>query len=178
MIRLIPALALVLSPLAAHAAGSGSTSAPEPTPTTTQCAEGQVYDDAKKECVAPKDSLLDDDKLYDAVRELAYAGRYRGASEALDAMAEQRSDRVLTYRGFIARRTGDAASAMAFYAEALRLDPDNLLARSYMGQGFVEAKRLDLARAQLAEIRVRNGSGTWAEASLKQAILSGQTYDF
>ena len=53
------------------------------------------------------------------------------------------------------------------------MDPDNLLARSYMGQGHVASGEMVLAQAQLTEIRMRGGRNTWAEASLVQAITTG-----
>jgi tetratricopeptide (TPR) repeat protein len=178
MTRFIPAFLLALVPAAAFAVGSGDSSAPKPTPTSTECKEGLVYDEDKKECVAPKDSRLDDEQRYRAVRELAYAGKYRGASEVLDAMADQGSDQVLTYRGFIARKTGDIELGMAYYRQAIARNPDNLLVRSYMGQGFVEQGQIDLASDQLLEILARGGAGTWPAEALRTAIATGVTVSY
>jgi hypothetical protein len=47
-----------------------------------------------------------------------------------------------------------------------------------MGQAFVVAGNVELAKAQLSQIRARGGRGTWAEASLRMAIGSGQTYSY
>lgn len=176
--KILLPLVLALAPAAAFAAGSGSSDAPKPTPTSTECKEGLVFDEEKKECVEPKSGALDDDQRYDAVRELAYAGKYRGATEVLDAMADQSSDRVLTYRGFIARKTGDMDLGMAYYRQAIAKNPDNLLVRSYMGQGLVEQGEVEVAKAQLIEILARGGAGTWPAESLKQAIATGVTYNF
>lgn len=164
----------LLAPSHVFAVGGMDDAPPEPTPTTTECAEGLIYDATVKACVAPKDSRLDDDALYQAVRELAWAGRYDTARQAIAAMADPMDDRALTYLGFIHRKQGDWDGALRLYRAALEKNPDNLLARSYMGQGFVEAGAPDLARAQLREIRARGGRMTWADVSLDQAIRSGR----
>ena len=137
-----------------------------------------VWDPKIERCVRPdKASSLDLDTLRDAVRELAYAGRLEEAQMLLDQMPQDDA-LVLTYWGFTHRKLGHAALAEEYYALAIRNDPDNLLARSYMGQGYVETGQTDLAIAQWREIKARGGEGTWAEASLREAIRSGLTYSY
>ena len=68
--------------------------------------------------------------------------------------------------------------ANLFYRQAIEANPDNLLARSYMAQGFVAEGKLDEAIAQWREIKARGGHGTWAEASLRDAIRTGTTYSY
>lgn len=165
-------------PTLAFAAGGGSDSSPTPTQTTTTCQNGLVYDASTKSCVAPKESSLDDDALYDAARELAYFGQPEEALGALAAMSEGDTDRVLTYKGFANRKAGNLDAASTFYLAALRQNPDNHLARSYMGQGLVEQGDLVGALAQLREIEARGGKGTWAEVSLAEAIRTGTTYNY
>ncbi len=167
--RFIPVLALCL-PTAVLAVGSDD----DTPPAKPVCADGLVHDAQSGTCVAPKDSRLDDGERYDAVRQYAYAGQMRAAIGVLDAMEDQGADGVMTYRGFTARKMGDIDGAMTWYAAALEANPDNLLARSYMGQGFVEAGAYDLARAQLSEIRARGGRGSWPELSLRLALDSGR----
>ena len=67
---------------------------------------------------------------------------------------------------------------MAYYTAALAIDPDNILARSCMGQGMVERGDLVGARLQLSEIRARDGRQTWPEIALRMAIErgAGQSY--
>ena len=173
-----PVFAVAVSlalPGTAQAVGSDSTEPPKPTQTTTKCEEGLIWDDKEKKCVKIQDSRLDDDTLFRAVRELAYAGRLTDAEATLARMTEGDSDRVLTYRGYLARKQGRIEEGMAFYDAALKANPDNLLARSYMGQGLVEQGELQLASAQLDEIITRGGAGTWAEEALRLAIETGQT---
>ena len=65
-----------------------------------------------------------------------------------------------------------------FYEQAIAANPDNMLARSYMAQGFVAEGRTDEAIAQWREIKARGGEGSWAEASLRKAIRTGMTYSY
>lgn len=175
--RRILAAFLIALPGFVLAAG-GEDEPPKPTKTTKECWGKRVWDVSKQRCVRPKSSALDEQSLYDAARELAYAGRYIDSQAVLAAMPDQRDDRVLTYWGFTHRKMGDVDTGMMFYAEALRKNPDNMLARSYMGQGLVEAGEMDAARAQLAEIDSRGGADTWAGTSLRKAIQTGTTYNY
>lgn len=162
---------------AAFAAGSDSTTPPKPTETTKVCQNGQIYDANTKSCLDSKVDLFDDTNRYDAAREMAYAGKYSEALTVL-ASAENASDpRILNYKGFVNRKLGNSRVAMAYYAEALDINPDYILARSYMGQGLVAEGDFVGARNQLVEIRARGGEGSWAEASLEQALM-GQVSDW
>ncbi len=178
--RLAIAFCVSLVPVMGFAAGSGSGSMtpPSTTQTTKTCKGTQVWDVATKKCVNPRGSSLDQDTLGDAVRELAYAGRNEDAQGVLRAMADQESDLVLTYWGFTHRKLGNLDQAKVFYETAIAKNPDNLLARSYMGQGLVIEGNMKEARVQLQEIRARGGSGSWPEQSLAQAISSGQTTNY
>ncbi len=195
---LTTALALPLAlPGMGLAAGGESDSKPKQTETTQNCLQDRqwdpeikkyvrfsepvngVWDEDLKRCVRPdKTSYLDSDTLYRAVRELAYAGRYGEAIQVLDQMPDQMDDRVLTYRGFTARKLGDLELADMYYEQALTVNPDNILARSYMGQGKLAAGDKVAAVTQLREIQARGGAGTWAEASLRDAIETGATYNY
>lgn len=170
--------ALILAPSVAFAVGGGDDTPPNPTRTTTECTDGKIWDEDSKACVTPKDARLDDDTRYLAARELAYAGQYEAALSVLAAMSDQDDDRVLTYMGFAHRKSGDLPTGMAYYRAALAQNPDNLLARSYMGQAFVETGDIHLARAELREIRARGGRMTWAFVSLDQAIRSGRGFSY
>ena len=176
MHRLLIAAAFCL-PTAGFAASTDSTP-PTPTETTRTCTGGQIWSDAAQACVNAQESRLDDDTLYQAARELAYAGQYDNALLVLAAMSDAGDDRVLTYKGFAHRKRGDVDLGNAYYRQAIARNPDNLTARSYMGQGFVEAGNLDAARAQLTEIRARGGRGGWAELSLRLAIENGRGYSY
>jgi tetratricopeptide (TPR) repeat protein len=169
----LPILALaLLFPAAALAVDTDKP--PEPTPTTTFCTGGKVWDHEEGACVDIRDGRLDAETLYLAAREFAHAGQYAHAIAALEATGDRRSDRVLTYLGFTHRKSGQPARGMGYYGVALSRNPDNLLARSYMGQGMVELGYLDGARAELAQIRARGGAGTWAERALLATIREAE----
>ena len=172
-IFLTSALALPLIATGAFAAGGGD----ETAPSKPKCKKGEVYDRKTKSCVAAEESNLDVDGLYDNIRELAYAGRYDDA-QILLAKMPQDDDRRLTYMGFTSRKMGDIDLAMSYYRQALRVNPANVLARSYMGQGLVEQGKITQAIAQLKAIRAHGGAGTWAEASLRRAIATGRTFNY
>jgi tetratricopeptide (TPR) repeat protein len=165
-------------PMAAFAAGSDDATPPAPTATTLVCEKGLIWDEKTKTCVAAESGQLDDDTLYGAVREYAYAGDYDAALHVLAAMSDQNESRVLTYYGFVNRKSGHIEAGMQYYDAALKADPDNILARSYMGQGLVAQGEYDMAREQLAEIQNRGGRATWAELALMKAIDTGMTYSY
>ena len=151
---------------------------PVPTPTTTVCTGGKVWDHDKGTCVEVEEGLLDDDRLYEAAREFAHFGLYGDALVALEAMQDQRADRVLTYMGFTLRKSGAPEEGLAYYAAALDANPDNLLARAYLGQGLVGLGDIDGAEAQLEEIRARGGAGTWPEVALLGALRKGAAFSY
>nr|WP_093321380.1 tetratricopeptide repeat protein [Shimia haliotis] len=157
------------------AAGDATPTAPKP---VKECKNGKVWSEKKNRCTKPENASLTDDQLYDNVRSLAHNDRYDDAQSVLAAMSDQSEDRVLTYWGFTHRKLGDVTRGMAFYDQAITQNPNNILARSYLGQAHVEAGNLVAARAELTEIRQRGGSGTWAETSLASAIQTGVTFNY
>jgi len=174
--RLIALALLCALPFPAFAAGSNDSTPPDTTKTTTECKKGEVWDEKTKACIAADGALINDDQRFEAARELAYFGREDEALQMLALMTEGETDRVMTYKGFALRKSGHVEEGIAAYDRALALNPDNILARSYYGQLFVEMAEPELAMAQLTEIRARGGAGTWAETSLASAIETGTTY--
>lgn len=155
---------------------------PTPTETTTQCAEGTVWDADAQGCVAIEDSAQADDPeaLIATVRELAYADRHEDALALLARAPDASDTMVLTYMGYSTRSLGDMAAGLAWYDQALAADPDNLLARAYLGMARLQLGETTLAELQLAEIRARGGAGRWPERALSAAIAQGSPtgYDY
>lgn len=171
-------IALCALPYAALAAGSDDTAPPVKTQTSEDCKKGEIWDEKTSLCVAPETTGMNDDQRFLAVRELAYAGRPEDALRVLASMTEGKTDRVLTYLGFANRKAGRLEQGLAYYAQALDQNPDNIQARSYLGQAYVDMNELVLASAELDQIRVRGGAGTWAEQSLATAVATGQTANY
>lgn len=160
----------------AYSAGGDSSSPPDKTETTEKCKNGQVWDKNKKKCVAAEESGFNDDDLYKAARELAYAGQYDHAIRILKLAKNQEDPRILNYLGFSNRKAGRVDVAMDYYRRAIAIDGNYILARSYMGQALVDQGLTREARLQLIEIRDRGGENTWAYRALAQALDTGITY--
>jgi tetratricopeptide (TPR) repeat protein len=165
----------VALPSAALAAGSDSSEPPAPTPTTTKCKKKEVWDEKKRKCIeAKKSSGLSDDTLYAAARELAYAKRYSEAQYMLSLAANQNDPRILNYYGFTTRKLGDVEEGLRYYRAALNIDPDYILARSYMGEALALTGDVEGAKAQLKQIAVRGGRVSYAYRALETVIKTGQ----
>jgi predicted Zn-dependent protease len=153
---------------------SGAEEAPKPTQTTTDCKKGEVWDKKDKKCVALKKQgmrdVLGDDGLYDSARELAYFGRPDEAIDLLNQLSDQAQARVQNYLGFANRKAGRMEVAMRHYQAAIAADPDHVLARSYMGQGYLQDGDFSAAYTQLREIRARAGTDNYAYRELAKAI--------
>ena len=164
-----------LAPLAALAVGSDTDTPPTTTSTTTKCEGTQIWDEKTESCVDAKESRFDDADRFDAVRELAYAGALDRAEAVLATFSNPADDGRLTYLGFVARQKGDLEGGMAWYRAALAQNPDNLLARSYMGMAYLVSGDEMAARTELREIRARGGRETWAARALDLALRGGPT---
>ncbi|GFE52341.1 hypothetical protein So717_40940 [Roseobacter cerasinus] len=165
-ILLVPSIALA----------DGGNDRPPSKPAVT-CEGAKVYDKKTKTCVDAQESNLKTDEIYLTVRQLAYAGRYDDAQTLTQALPEGHLGR-LTYMGFTHRKLGNLELANVFYEQAIAENPHNILARSYMGQGLVEAGDMVGAVAQLRAIRAHGGAGTWSETALQNAIATGTTYNY
>lgn len=172
MIRALLPLALAAAPGAVLAVMPEDDTPPAPTPTTTVCEAGSVWDADTGTCVAPEQSRLDEDALRATARELAYADRSDDALRLLAMSAAPGSSEVLTLTAFAHGRKGDFDTALPIYGAALAADPDNLLARAYMGLALIAAGRSDEAVIQLGEIRARGGQGSWPDRALARGIAA------
>ncbi|MDA8585097.1 tetratricopeptide repeat protein [Rhodobacteraceae bacterium] len=168
--------AAMLFALPAFAVEGDDPAPPKPTETTTMCEEGQIFDDKTKTCVDADEQSFNDDDRYKAVRELAYAGEFDRALQVIATADNIKDPRFLNYRGFIHRKTGNISAAMAYYTAALKVDPDYILARSYMGMGLVSMGHRGAAKVQLEAIALRGGADTWAYRALSDALAGKATY--
>lgn len=154
----------------------GDNPPPKRSKTSTWCSKYELWDDNKGRCVRADAEGVTDDQRFLAVRELAYHSDPDTAWKMLTMMTEGETTRYMTYKGFLLRRNGHIEESIATYERAIELDPANIAARSYYGQLLVMMDEIELAKAQLAEIRAHGGDGTWSERSLFKAIGMGVTY--
>jgi tetratricopeptide (TPR) repeat protein len=148
----LAALLVFALPSMAASTGGGSTQ------TSTKCKKGEVWSSKKSKCVKATSGVLPDNELYEEGRGLAKAGQYEWALEVLGAIANKDDPKVLNYIGYSHRKLGDFETGMGYYKKALALNPDYVLAREYLGEGYVAIGQVDLAKAQLAEIENRCGT--------------------
>lgn len=121
-----------------------------------KCKKGEVWDG--KKCVKKSSVILPDEELYRQGAALALAGQYDRALEVLALVKNQNDPRVLNYTGYANRKLGRLETAFGYYQKALDIDPNFVLAREYLGEGYVAAGRIDLAKGQLTEIAARCGT--------------------
>ncbi|SDY65656.1 hypothetical protein SAMN05444004_102254 [Jannaschia faecimaris] len=167
------AILAALMPLSALAAG---TAPPVKTKTSEDCTGSQIYDAESKTCVDSGDSRLNDAERIEGARELASFGRANDALRVLATLEDPTTPDALTLRGYATRKGGDFQAGVAFYHAAIKIDPENWQARSYLAQGLLEEGDRAGAEAQLCLIRAGGGRGTWPEISLVQALGGDSTY--
>jgi tetratricopeptide (TPR) repeat protein len=123
-----------------------------------KCKKGYVLDKKTKKCVKQSSGVIPDEDLYRQGAALALAGEYDRALEVLALVKNQNDPRVLNYTGYANRKLGRLETAFGYYQKALDIDPNFVLAREYLGEGYVAAGRIDLAKGQLTEIAARCGT--------------------
>ena len=84
----------------------------------------------------------------------------------------QNDPRVLNYTGYSHRKAGRLEIGITYYTKALAIDPNFVLAREYLGEGYVAAGRKDLAQLQLNEIASRCGTACEEYKDLAAAIAT------
>jgi tetratricopeptide (TPR) repeat protein len=154
----------------AFAASGGGNSGGSSGGNTPSCKPGYVYDSNKKTCVKATSGLFHDNQLYQQGRALALSGRYEEALGALAAVQNQHDSMVLTMIGYAKRKLGRFDEGMAYYQQALAIDPDNADTREYLGEAYVETGRMDLAKAELANVEALCGTECEQYQDLAEAI--------
>ena len=100
-----------------------------------------------KTCAKASAGIIPDDDLYVQGRELAKDGEYEWALDVLAAIKDQNQPRVLNYIGYSHRKAGRLETGITYYHKALAIDPNYVLAREYLGEGYVAAGKIELAQA-------------------------------
>lgn len=164
--------------IAAGDGGGSSNNTPSTTSTKKTCKKGYVVKTVTRNgrkvrtCAKAKMGVLPDDDLYAQGRELAKDGEYEWALDVLTSIANQNQPRVLNYIGYSHRKAGRLETGISYYYKALAIDPNYVLAREYLGEGYVAAGKIELAELQLAEIGKRCGETCEEYKDLSAAIAT------
>lgn len=164
--------ALIGASASVYAAGGGSDGDSGSSPADQKCKKGEVWSKAKKKCVKASSGVLPDEDLYQQGRALAKQGHYDWAIGVLAVIQNQQDPRVLNYTGYSHRKAGRLEIGITYYRKALDIDPNFNLAREYLGEGYLAAGRIDLARAELAAIEKSCGTGCAEYRDLSSAIAA------
>jgi len=167
--------ASLASPVFASGGGGGSGGSTAPVDCVKEKGAGWAYDESQGKCV--KTSELDDKQLYAVGHALALAGYYGSALDTLNAIRDKHDSMVLTMIGYSTRKLGHTAEGIAIYQEALAIDPNNVNTHEYLGEGYIVAGRVDLAKAELSTLKGLCGTGCEQYQDLNSALLGHPDQD-
>lgn len=185
--------AMLLFPAQAFSLGGGGSS-----PTTPSCKTGYVYHSAKKKCIRKRPTckrgfiysskkrkcvrkfseLFQDSDLKVQGWTLAYAGKYQAAIDMFNMVVDKKDEEALNGLGYSHRKSGQFEKGIGYYKLALTINPNYVLAREYLGEGFVAKGRIDLAKNQLNEIKNRCGTSCIEYVKLAQVIKTGSAFNW
>lgn len=180
------ATSLVATPVFAFPGAGPSKSEPTKTeavkksPKKLKCKRGETAKlrtlKGKKKllCVKLKAEILRDAELYAQARLLADEGEYEWALDHLRLITNQNDAAVLNYTGYANRKAGRLETGIAYYQQALTLNPNYVQAREYLGEAYVLAGFNTLANEQLKEIETRCGTNCESYVVLKDFIEKSQ----
>ncbi|MGI9464610.1 MAG: tetratricopeptide repeat protein [Aestuariivirgaceae bacterium] len=178
---LVSALIIVIPAVTLAAGGGGGNSAPKKKVKT--CKKGYVLKRSffSSKCIkkTKKNSgIVPDTELLEQGWALAYGGKYEAAIELFEDLTAP-SASALNGLGYSHRKLGSLEDGIKYYKQALDLDPNYILARNYLGKGYLTAGKYTQARQQLNEIRLRCGTDCELYADLASAITnSGAQSDY
>jgi len=139
------------------------------------CKRGYIFSRKKRKCVRKYSELFSDSDLKVQGWTLAYAGNYQAAIDMFNMVANKKDEEALNGLGYSHRKSGQFTKGISFYKLALKINPNYVLAREYLGEGFVASGRIDLAKTQLSEIKNRCGTSCLEYVKLAQVIKTGSS---
>jgi tetratricopeptide (TPR) repeat protein len=171
-------MALTLTPVIGFAAqgggggnnggGGGNSGAGQSSVKT--CKPGYVYVKKKKKCVKQEEGFLPDSELIEQAWALARKGEFEAGRLLFSSVADKQKPEILNGLGYTNRKLGQFKEAIAFYQQAIGLDPNYAEAREYLGEGYVTMGKIDLAKEQLTEIKRICGISCEEYVDLNEAI--------
>ena len=84
---------------------------------------------------------------------------------------------VLTMIGYSKRKLGHTDEGIAIYHQALAIDPNNVNTHEYLGEGYVAAGRVDLAKLELVKLQSLCGTGCEQYEDLNKVLHGGSDND-
>ena len=139
------------------------------------CHAGWMWSKKHHHCVRAVSGAAPDKELLDQGRKLALAGHYRVAIPILDAIADKSHDPMIyTYLGYSYRKMGDAPKGIAYYQQALAIDPNSLNTHEYLGEGYVVLGRIAEAKVELAKVETLCGNKTCEQYADLAGALAGK----
>src|SRR6476661_5617736 len=127
------------------------------------CGGSNVWSGEQQACIDSHSASLVDQDFYSEALALADEGKFANALAMLAQIKRQEQPRVLNLVGYNTRKLGDIDKGLDYYHRALELDPDYLLAREYLGKGYLQKGDLAKAKEQLSEIGARCSGGDCTE---------------
>ncbi len=155
MFAVVAAAALALLPAAASADFG-----PKP---KVDCKKAANKD---KPACKPSRGAATDDEIYNAAYWMARQGQYAQSLTVLAMAANPNDPKILNATGFATRKLGNVDAALPYYARALAINPNFVLAREYLGEAYLSKGDVASARGQLTEIEQRCGTSCTAYVHL------------
>jgi predicted Zn-dependent protease len=137
------------------------------------CAAGEVWSKNAGACAATTAASVTDEDLRAEGEWLAKHGRYAEALETLRLVKQQNNPKVLNYIGYSTRKLGRVDEGIRYYLAALKLDPNYHVVREYLGEGYLQQGKPELAKEQLSELEKRCGKGCTEYRTLVAALAKG-----
>jgi Flp pilus assembly protein TadD len=143
---------------------------PQAAATVKKCKKGEIWHKKKQACIKAETGLIPDADLLDQAQILADNGHYEWAIQILAVTSRSDDPEVQGLLGYSHRKAGRIDTGISYYLKALASDPGNLRIREYLGEGYVTAGKLALAKAELGELALRCGADCPEYRTLQAAI--------
>ena len=91
-------------------------------------------------------------KMLKLIKNEQYAEAVQGLEKILETKKYNKDADILNHYAFALRKTNNLTKAEEFYQKALSIEPTHRGALEYIGELYVDTKRMDLANATLKKL--------------------------
>ena len=91
-------------------------------------------------------------KMIKLIKNEQYAEAVQGLEKILETKKYNKDADILNHYAFALRKTNNLTKAEEFYQKALSIEPTHRGALEYIGELYVDTKRMDLANATLKKL--------------------------